>query len=374
MTQRMLPDSGKPGRFFFSAQVLKFCLLVAAVAAASSAIALDNIFFLHHSTGRYLINEGDVREWIVDYNADNGTTFEFWDHDYNYIGLRDPDGENTGISYDVPGDNTDPVGLHTLWTTENDARDLVLADHEVIGFKSCYPASAINSPEKLQQYKTWYLEMRDVFDNYPDKLFIVMSTPPLHRLVTDTSEADNARAFANWLSSSEYLAGHPNVVCFDFFDMFAAPDDGSDTRNMLRYEYERSHTVGDSHPSWTANREKGPVFAEFLVTVAGAQQQTAVEPELPAGPALSLVNHPNPFNPRTVIAFELAVASDAQLAVFDLQGHLLSTLVDGELPAGHHERIWNGNDMRGRAMPAGVYLYRLNADGQTIGRTMALVR
>ena len=37
-------------------------------------------------------------------------------------------------------------------------------------------------------------------------------------LKPDATEADNARAFANWLKSATYLSGHPNVVCFDLFD------------------------------------------------------------------------------------------------------------------------------------------------------------
>jgi len=47
-------------------------------------------------------------------------------------------------------------------------------------FKSCFPASNIESDEELEQRKTWYLGMRDVMDAQPDKVFVVMSQPPLH--------------------------------------------------------------------------------------------------------------------------------------------------------------------------------------------------
>jgi hypothetical protein len=239
---------------------------------------MNKLFFLHHSTGQNLINQGGVREWLASYNAQNGSDFRFWDHDYNYIGLRRADGSNTGWIYNIPNDNTDPIGLYNLWTTANAARDSILQNHEVIAFKSCYPASAISTLQILQQYQTWYLAIRAVFDQHPDKIFVVMSPPPLHWLSTDLTQADNARAFANWLKSAEYLQGHPNIVCYDLFDALAAPDDpGSSTRNMLRYEYEIDHFVINSHPNSAANAVVGPLFAAALVNssnLVGDQKQS----------------------------------------------------------------------------------------------------
>lgn len=236
--------------------------------------SLYNLFFLHHSTGNGFVEEGDMRSYISDFNSGHGTAFEFWDHGYNGDGLRNPSGHNTGTSYDIPNDNTDPDGLWYLWTgTDTEcvqARNRILSNHQVIAFKSCFPASAIYDGAMLDQYKSWYLQMRDVFDANPDKVFVVMSTPPLHRLSTDRTEARNARLFANWLKSAEYLSGHPNVIYFDVFDILAAPDDGSSTANMLRYQYELDHGDGDSHPNASANRAVGPVFAQALIDASAA--------------------------------------------------------------------------------------------------------
>lgn len=238
-----------------------FCL---AVSARSATLA--NLFFLHHSTGNGLITGGNMRGVVTAYNTASGTSFAFWDHGYNSAGLRDPAGNFTGTSYDIPNDNTDPDGLYYLWTsTEDDAstcRNTILANHEVIAFKSCFPASDIPDADTLDQYKAWYLAMRDVFDQHPDHLFVVMSTPPLHRLATNAAQADNARQFANWLISSDYLSGHVNIVCFDLFNYLAGSD------NMLKYEYEGSHEDSDSHPNTTANQAVGPIFANFLITSA----------------------------------------------------------------------------------------------------------
>jgi hypothetical protein len=232
---------------------------------ADGPVVLRNLFFLHHSTGRNLIAEGNVRAQIAAIDP----AFDFWDHDYNAIGLKNPDGVLTGESYNVPNDNTDPDGLYVLWTTNNSARTRILADHQVIAFKSCYPASDITSDAMLQQYKTWYLAIRDVLAAHPDHRFLIMGFPPRHRLATTASQAARARAFNTWLGSAAFLDGHPNLTFFDFFDRLANPDDGSAAANMLRYAYERSHTESDSHPNAAANAAVGPPFAAALTDAAG---------------------------------------------------------------------------------------------------------
>ncbi len=244
------------------------CALTVTDEAPPPSGDLTNLFFLHHSTGNGFVEEGDMRATVADYNAANGTSFVFWDHGDNGEGLRNPAGNWTGAGYNVPNDNTNPDGLHELWTTNNAARRDILANHEVIAFKSCFPASAITDNQMLERYKQYYREMRDFFDTRRDRLFVVMSTPPLHRLSTNATEAHNARAFANWLKSDAYLSGHPNVVCYDLFDHLARADDGSATANRLRYEYEGSHSDGDSHPNTAGNEVIGPSLAQYLIDAA----------------------------------------------------------------------------------------------------------
>lgn len=238
---------------------------------AETPTDLTNLFFLHHSTGQGIIG-GGVREAVAAYDGAHGTHFEFWDHGYNGDGLTDAAGNATGISYDIPDDNTDPDGLYRLWCgTDAEAaaaRNAILEHHGVIAFKSCFPASAIADAATLHQYQDWYLAMRSVFDEHQDHVFVVMSTPPLHRHATNRTEATNARAFANWLKSSAYLSGYPNVRCFDLFGLLAEPDDGTATANMLRYEYEGDHNGDDSHPNALANETVAPLLAEALIEAA----------------------------------------------------------------------------------------------------------
>jgi flagellar hook assembly protein FlgD len=86
-------------------------------------------------------------------------------------------------------------------------------------------------------------------------------------------------------------------------------------------------------------------------------------------------NAPNPFNPHTEIAFELAKAGRTALRIYDARGRLVSTLLDATLPAGPHHAIWNGiTDQSGRDVASGVYFYRLDAPGFHESRRMVLTR
>ncbi len=103
------------------------------------------------------------------------------------------------------------------------------------------------------------------------------------------------------------------------------------------------------------------------------------EPRLPAGETPSIAtslaqNAPNPFNPSTLIQFELASPGPVELAVFDIRGHRVRTLISKSMPAGSHALRWDGSDESGRAVASGIFLYRLRAGGTESVRRMLLVR
>ncbi|MEE9466379.1 MAG: T9SS type A sorting domain-containing protein [Candidatus Neomarinimicrobiota bacterium] len=67
-------------------------------------------------------------------------------------------------------------------------------------------------------------------------------------------------------------------------------------------------------------------------------------------------NYPNPFNPTTTIRFDLPVATEVHLAVYDLLGREVVRLVDRRLKAGFHRQVWNARDAQGRELPTGMYI------------------
>jgi len=84
---------------------------------------------------------------------------------------------------------------------------------------------------------------------------------------------------------------------------------------------------------------------------------------------------PNPFNPQTTISFDLPKQTAVSLRVFDVSGRLVRVLLGGEIVAGgHREATWNGRDVSGRQVAAGVYFYRLDADGYSETKSMALIK
>ncbi len=85
-------------------------------------------------------------------------------------------------------------------------------------------------------------------------------------------------------------------------------------------------------------------------------------------------NYPNPFNPSTTIRFRVREASYTRLVIHDLQGRLVKTLLEDDLPAGSHELQWNGQDFRGAAVPSGIYLIVFSTPRVTMTQRITLLR
>ena len=84
-------------------------------------------------------------------------------------------------------------------------------------------------------------------------------------------------------------------------------------------------------------------------------------------------NYPNPFNPSTIIPYQLSATSPVRLEVFNVLGQRVATLVDEAQRAGMYAARWDGTDAAGRAAASGVYFYRLTvADAHWTGK-MVLV-
>ena len=85
-------------------------------------------------------------------------------------------------------------------------------------------------------------------------------------------------------------------------------------------------------------------------------------------------NYPNPFNPSTLIPYQLAVPSPVRLEVFNVLGQRVATLVDGQQQgAGAYVARWDGTNASGRAAASGVYFYRLTVAGAHQTGKMVLV-
>lgn len=79
--------------------------------------------------------------------------------------------------------------------------------------------------------------------------------------------------------------------------------------------------------------------------------------------------YPNPFNPTTVIPFELRSSGDVFITVIDSVGRTVDVLVQGRLTAGRHEIQWNAG-----SLPSGVYVIRMDAGGEVHTQKVTLLK
>jgi hypothetical protein len=222
------------------------------------------LIFIHHSTGENWLSGDD--DGLGKALEDNN----YYVSDTNYGWGPDSIGDRTDIGnwwdwfrgperatylsalYDESGQNCSYSRLLTAPSGEN----------EIIMFKSCFPNSALqgnpndpvpsidNNPLKgegsgsenhtVANAKGIYIDLLEYFRTRQDKLFIVITAPPL----SDSTYADNARAFNNWLVN-EWLNNysHNNVFVFDFYNVLTSNGGNSHTNDLNR-------ETGNHHRWW----------------------------------------------------------------------------------------------------------------------------
>lgn len=132
----------------------------------------------------------------------------------------------------------------------------------------------------------------------------------------------------------------------------------------------RSHNNTATRVLVTAISNPGSVMTAIM-------RGDAVSQLPPPGPGYSLAlyqNVPNPFNPTTSISFSLQNQGQVSLAIFDVKGRLVTTLINGVRQGGPNQITWDGTNAGGARVASGVYFCRLSAGGQSVGRKMILVR
>lgn len=274
------------------------------------------LIFIHHSTGENWLSDGDGKLGIA--LRDNN----YFVSDTNY-GWGPPDQD---VGYDTIGDHTD-IGHYYNWFAGPHASVYLKAlysesgrhssysrlgkkpagENKIILFKSCFPNSNLNgnpdSPppsgwnplrgqDSSSQYMTVanakgiYKDLLKVFKTHQDKLFVLITAPPLASSQTTAKQASNARALNNWLMK-QWLKDYPykNVVVYDFYNVLTS-NGGSTGKNDLGKEQGNHHrwwksslqhsqtlkknvsaypsSPDDSHPSGAGNLKATGEFVKVL--------------------------------------------------------------------------------------------------------------
>ncbi len=133
-------------------------------------------------------------------------------------------------------------------------------------------------------------------------------------------------------------------------------------RNAAIYEYQHNRNPFVDHP-------------EFAIGIYDSTSVTAVRPAAAPQHAMLQAAMPNPFQARTVLAYDLARQGRVELRIYDVSGRLVRSLVPGAVQAaGHHSVEWDGRDLAGGATVAGLYFGRLEAGGESNVRRLVRIR
>jgi ligand-binding sensor domain-containing protein len=160
-------------------------------------------------------------------------------------------------------------------------------------------------------------------------------------------------------SHSDFLLSYDGVSWNSWFPPWQS--------DLVRY---RSIAIDRDGNKWLGTKSMGAVRFRESGAIPSSVRSRGESPR-----ALAILgNRPNPFNPSTTIEFTLPEAGRAELAVYDITGRKVRTLVSGFGKNGKYATVWDGRDDDGQPVASGIYLARLVAGKTAITRKMALVR
>jgi hypothetical protein len=108
---------------------------------------------------------------------------------------------------------------------------------------------------------------------------------------------------------------------------------------------------------------------------SGAYTECTGVPDEGTWAASSSHNYPNPFNPITRISYTVPGPGEAvRIAVYNISGRLVSTLVNESKPGGEYEVLWQGRDDQGRELGSGVYFCKIEIGEYRAERKMILLK
>ena len=115
--------------------------------------------------------------------------------------------------------------------------------------------------------------------------------------------------------------------------------------------------------------------ARFTLIV-GSDEFISRRDDLPALPTRTALhqNFPNPFNPTTIIRYEIARASNVTLRIYDATGAFVKELTNAHRTPGVYEAGWNGDNTKGQKLASGIYFYKLNVRDFTQTKKMILLK
>jgi hypothetical protein len=251
--------------------------------------------------------------------------------------------------------------------------------------------------ESYLGYNDWRLpnakEMQSIVDysRSPDATHSA-AIDPIFNVTQITNEAGQTDYPWYWTSTTHLkangMADAAAYICFgrslgymngSWIDVHGGGSQRSDQKSGVfnQYTYVSDGYYFNQSPQGDAARSYNYVRPVRDVSVSsGVKRATSAKETTVAIPETIELeqNYPNPFNPTTNIRFSLPSTLNVEIAIFNLQGQKVKTLLSGLYTAGNHQVTWDGTDNSGMKLASGVYIYQIISGHQRIVRKMNLLK
>jgi hypothetical protein len=261
------------------------------------------------------------------------------------------------VAYDIERFAAGWQIICTVAAVQADAYSAIVATPDILTLGQPAPYSRYRIVTRTANPAVFY-------ESHPDSGYSIDNLPPPASVLSILDDEESRTVFAAGPHPSDfketcfYRGQEPDFTPGD--PIQCSTSRYYDEEHLRTYFYKARNFDIHGNPSEWSNEVTG----QYPTDVPGAQvTQLRLYP-----------NQPNPFNPMTTIRFDLPAAGQVRLAIYDLAGRLVRVLVEGEIPAGSHEAVWDGRDSTGRSAPSGSYLARLVAGGKVEGVRLSLVR
>jgi len=256
------------------------------------------LIFIHHSVGENWLSDDD--------DGDLGRTLDesnYYVSDTNYGWGPDGIGDSTDyynwVDWFLSPESSRILDALYAENEQNSYYTRSLSDpggeNEIIMFKSCYPNSDLEgnpneAPDDGDEYtvghaKYVYNQILDYFVTRPDKLFVVITPPPL----LDSTNAENSKEFSRWLVEDwldENSYPYANVAVWDLHNVLTDPNNHHRFQSgEVEYTIDNGPATlyydsdGDEHPNSDGNQKATDEFVPMLNVFYNRWKAEASEPE-----------------------------------------------------------------------------------------------
>ncbi len=182
-----------------------------------------------------------------------------------------------------------------------------------------------------------------------------------------------------WNSGGEPIPGWPVSTLGEVYASPAIADlDEDGDVEILCVSYDGMVYAYDLSASWNPAAADWPMFQHDMYNTgfhgfSGFLDVASEASDVVVLPGLEQ-NYPNPFNPETQIAYRVAVAAEVELAVYDVAGRRVTTLVSKRQAPGVYRVGWHGLNSQGEPVASGVYFCRLCVGREQFSKKMVLMK